>query len=271
MAEVQPNSNAPDTNPSANPGATSSPAETGYDARAEARRIMRTTAAGALATVDPAAGAPFATLVSVATDHDGSPILLTSALSAHSRNLLADSRASLLLAVRGKGDPLAHPRLTLCGLATQVRDESRDRLRSRFLARHPKAALYADFGDFSFWRIAVSSAHFNGGFAKAAEFDGGALIADVSDAGALIGAEADALAHLNADHADALNLYARVFAGERAGRWRAVALDPEGLDLSAGEREVRLEFSQRVKTPADLRRVLVELAQSARQLDQESR
>jgi heme iron utilization protein len=240
----------------------------GYDARAQARRILRATPAGALATIDPSEGAPFATLVSVATDHDGSPILLTSALSAHSRNMQADSRVSLLLATRGKGDPLAHPRLTLTGRAMVAEGDLRARLRARFLARHPKAALYVDFADFSFWRIEASGAHFNGGFAKAAQFDWSDLRADVADAQALIDAEAEALAHLNADHADALGLYARVFAREEPAPWRAQGLDPEGLDLGAGERTARVDFPGRVANPGDLRRILVDLARQARSLAQ---
>ena len=106
--------------------------------------------AGALATLDRESGFPFASLVTVATDQDGSPLLLLSRLASHTVNLDADPRASLLLAETGKGDPLAHPRLTVIGRAERVEGPN---FRSRFLARHPKAALYADFADFSFVRL----------------------------------------------------------------------------------------------------------------------
>ncbi|MDB5649626.1 MAG: pyridoxamine 5-phosphate oxidase, partial [Hyphomicrobiales bacterium] len=86
----------------------------GYDGLAEARRLLRSIRAGALGTLDPEGG-PFTSLVNVATDTDGSPLLLMSQLSAHTRHLAADGRVSLLLAEVGKGDPLAHPRLTLTG------------------------------------------------------------------------------------------------------------------------------------------------------------
>ena len=81
-----------------------------------------------------------------------------SQLSAHTANLDADPRVSLLLAESGKGDPLAHPRLTVSGTAVRSAAEDRARLTTRFLARHPKAALYADFADFSFWRMRVDRA-----------------------------------------------------------------------------------------------------------------
>ena len=142
------------------------PVPPGYDAIAEAKQLLRSIRSGALATLASAGGFPFASLTTVATDHDGSPIFLLSQLSAHTRNLMADSRASLLLARMGKGDPLAHPRLTLVGRIEKAQDADRARLRARFLARHPKAALYVDFGDFGFYRLAGVSAHLNGGFAK---------------------------------------------------------------------------------------------------------
>src|SRR3974390_3285946 len=109
-----------------------------------AKDLLRSVRAGTLATLDRNTGHPFASLVNVATDSDGGPIILTSRLSTHTANLEADGRASLLLAATGKGDPLAHPRLTLLGAFVRVgRDEaSEPRLRQRFLARHPKSELY---------------------------------------------------------------------------------------------------------------------------------
>jgi len=240
------------------------PLPPGYDGIAEAKQLLRSIRSGALATLATADGFPFASLTTVATDHDGSPILLLSQLSAHTRNLIADSRASLLLARMGKGDPLAHPRLTLVGRIEQAAEEHRSRLRARFLARHPKAALYADFGDFAFYRLDCASAHLNGGFAKAADYKGAQILTQVADAQDLLDAEAGALEHLNGDHADALALYAEKLAGEPQARWRASGLDPDGLDLLAGDLTARLAFPRRITQPGALRRVLGELAAQAR-------
>ena len=98
--------------------------------------------------------------------------MVMSQLSAHTRHLQADPRCSLLLPEGGKGDPLAHPRLTLVGRAVQATADERPAWRTRYLARHPKAELYVDFADFSFWRVDVAAAHLNGGFARAATLDG---------------------------------------------------------------------------------------------------
>jgi putative heme iron utilization protein len=235
-----------------------------YDPLVEAKELLRSVRAGALAT-STQEHTPFASLVTVATMPDGSPILLVSRLAAHTRHLEADPHLSLLLARTGKGDPLAHPRLTLQGTATRVTDlDQRAALRARFLAKHPKAELYADFPDFSFWLVTVERAHLNGGFARAASFEGAALRTPLDGAESLVAAEAGALAHLDADHKDALGLYATVLAGEPPGEWQATGLDPEGLDLACGDRTARIGFPALVRTPEDLRRTLVELAGLAR-------
>lgn len=235
-----------------------------FDPHAEAKRLLRATRAGTLATLD-GPGGPFASLVTLATDPAGAPLLLLSRLASHTRHLENDARLSLLLAALGQGDPLAHPRVTITGEAHRIETPAaRLAARARFLAKHPKAALYADFGDFSFWRVEMDQIHLNGGFARAARFPAVRLLVPVEDAEALIAAEAEALAHMNTDHAEALALYARSFGGATGEDWRATGLDPEGLDLAQGDATLRIPFPRRVTTPADLRAVLIEMVQLAR-------
>src|SRR5215208_1220486 len=102
-----------------------------FDPKAVARTLLRATRAGTLGTIDRNTGHPFASLVTVATDLDGSPVILTSRLSTHTANLEQDGRASILLAATGKGDPLAHPRLTVLGAFARIEQESRDAARVR--------------------------------------------------------------------------------------------------------------------------------------------
>ena len=235
-----------------------------YSALAEAKLLLRTVRAGALATLAPG-GAPFASLVNVATMPDGAPVFLSSRLSAHTRQLERDPRLSLLLAPGGEGDPLSHPRLTVSGSAERAdATELRLALRARFLARHPLSALYADFADFSFWRVAIETAHLNGGFGRTGNFQARAIATPIDAAGPLLESEADAIAHMNADHADALLLYATTLAGKNPGAWRASGIDPEGLDLSCGDDTARVLFPQPVETPHDLRMTLKDLAARAR-------
>lgn len=228
---------------------------------AQARLLLRTTRAGALGTLDRHTGHPVTTLVNVATDTDGAPLILVSGLSSHTANLRADGRASVLLASSGKGDPLAHPRLTVLGRMVPSDDP---RIRQRFLARHPKSALYADFPDFTFWRMEVAAAHLNGGFARAGDMAGSELLLDVTSAEDLIAAEADILAHMNSDHAETVGLYATALLGSAKGKWRLVGLDPEGCDLAHGEVTARLLFDAPVSDAAGARTAFIALAARAK-------
>src|SRR5689334_10214517 len=101
--------------PGAMPGRTpeNAPQAPGFVPQDVAKRLLRATRAGTLATLDRNSGHPFASLVNVATDVDGAPLVLISKLATHTANLERDGRASLLLAETGKGDALAHPRLTM--------------------------------------------------------------------------------------------------------------------------------------------------------------
>jgi putative heme iron utilization protein len=170
------------------------------------------------------------------------------------------------MASTGKGDPLAHPRLTLIGTFRPIaRDDPQEaRVRRRFLARHPKAELYAGFADFSFWRLGVVSAHLNAGFARAADLKAADVMTDLAGAENLVESEQGAIAHMNEDHADAVRLYATKLLGAEDAAWRLSGLDPEGLDLVLGEATLRLPFPARVTSAAELREMVVGLAQEAR-------
>jgi putative heme iron utilization protein len=69
---------------------------------------------------------------------------------------------------------------------------------------------------------------------------------------------------MNEDHRDAMNLYATRLLGAESADWRCSGCDPDGIDLQAGRTTLRLEFPERVTTPAELRTMLVRLAETAR-------
>jgi putative heme iron utilization protein len=243
------NSSRAEPEPDPNAG-RSRPIAVDFDAVGEAKRLLRSIRSATLATLTEAGG-PFATLTQAATDYDGAPILLMSRLAAHRRNLERDPRCSLLLAQGGRGDPLAHPRLTLEARAEQTSDAS---ARGRFLRRNPKAALYADFPDFAFWRLEIVGAHLNGGFARAADLAPPALMTSVAGAEALIASEEEILARLNGARADLVKRLA-----PSVGAWRASGVDPEGIDLVAGDLTERIAFTRRASTPDELDALLIEL------------
>src|ERR1700710_3171793 len=85
-----------------------------------ARSLLRRSRQGALATLMPGSGDPYCSLVNIASHPDGSPILLISRLALHTRNLLDDSRVSLMLDERAAGDPLEGSRIMLSGRAEEA-------------------------------------------------------------------------------------------------------------------------------------------------------
>jgi putative heme iron utilization protein len=232
-----------------------------FDAKAAAKKLMREGLSGALATLMPGTGDPYCSLVNVATDHDGSPLLLLSRLAVHTKNLLADARASLMLDERKAGDPLEGARVMLMGTIAAAAEPP---ARRRYLARHPEAEAFAGFADFAIYRMQIARAHLVAGFGRIVDLAAGDVLTDISGASALIEAEPDAVSHINADHRDALRLYATKLLGAADGEWRCTGCDPEGLDLRLDRAGLRLPFPQRVTAPGPLRAVLRELADKAR-------
>jgi putative heme iron utilization protein len=209
-------------------------------------------------------GAPYCSLVNLASHPDGSPILLISRLAVHTKNILADPRVSLMLDERAEGDPLEGARIMLAGTAEQAASSDLSILRRRYLEAHPSAEAFVDFKDFSFFRIRPSGTHLVAGFGRIVDLRPEQFLTRIDDAAALLEAEAGAVAHMNADHRDALNLYATRLLGADAGDWRCSGCDPDGIDLQAGRSTLRLDFPDRVTGPGELRKMLARLAEEAR-------
>lgn len=233
------------------------------DAATQARILLRSRRSAALATAMATEGGwPYASLVTVACDVDGSPILLLSRLSDHTRNLDRDPRASLLLEdASRRANPQTGPRLTLLG---RILPDAEPRLRRRFLARHPGAALYADFTDFRIFRMQVERGHWVGGFGQARWLESEAILADPNASQAIADAEPAILEHMNADRAGSVDLYANRLLGRSGTGWRLIALDPHGGDLARGTALARLSFPHPVGDAGELRATLDELDRAAR-------
>lgn len=228
------------------------------------RTLLRALDRASLATFLPGepAGWPYASLVLVAVDHDLSPILLLSDMAEHTKAIKADDRVSLLFdGTAGLDQPLTGPRATVLGRAERIADE---RLKARFLTHHPDAALYAGFKDFGFYRIALERAHLVGGFGKI-RWIGAAELAPPQAEG-LAAAEAGIVEHMNADHADAVGLYAAKLIGRAGDGWKMTGIDAEGLDLRRSGEVARLVFDEPLRATGEARKVLVDLVGKARTL-----
>ena len=235
-----------------------------FDAGRLARSLLRCSRQGALATLMAGSGDPYCSLVNLASHPDGSPILLISRLAVHTRNILGDPRVSLMLDERAEGDPLEGARIMLAGRAEEAGGEAVALLRRRYLSAHPSAEAFVDFGDFSFFRIIPTGTHLVAGFGRILDLKPKSFLTDISDAAALLEAEPGAIEHMNEDHREAMNFYATRLLGAEAADWRCTGCDPDGIDLQAGVKTLRLDFPERVTGPGELRKMLVKLADEAR-------
>jgi len=232
-----------------------------FDPKIAAKKLMRESRSGALATLMPGSGDPYCSLVNVATLADGAPVLLISRLAVHTKNILADTRVSLMFEERREGDPLQGARVMLSGKARLTEDPE---ARRRYLDRQPEAEMFAGFADFGFYAIDVSGAHLVAGFGRIVDLAPSDVLLDLSGAETMVAAEPEVVAHMNADHAEAIRLYATRLLGAADGEWRCAGCDPEGLDLQNGRVALRLNFPQRINGPGMLRQVLRQLADRAR-------
>lgn len=235
------------------------------DRAATVLRLLHEARHASLATLEDG-GMPHVSLVTVAPDGDGAPILLVSDLARHTRNLKRDGRVSLLVSDPRGPDPMNAPRASFSGHLVPVGagGDGDGQVRERFLAWHPDARLYADFSDFAFYRLACDDIHLVEGFGRISTLPGSAAALDWSGAAAVRAGEAEIIAHMNADHTDALALYATVLLGAPAGAWRMIAIDPAGCDLMCDSQVRRLPFPRRVISFAAVREVLAALAKDAR-------
>lgn len=240
--------------------------ETTADAILAAKTIMRQARYGAIAVLEEGTSHPIVTRTNCALTMEGDPVFLMSDLAAHTKGLKQDARSSLMLGELGKGDPLAHPRLTLIGNTTRVNTltESEQKTeaaqRQRYLNRHPKAELYNQLPDFHLYRMKVERALFNAGFGKAYTLTRDDLILNEELTEKLKDAEQGVLGHMNEDHADAIDHYAQAHCNEEGGKWRLTGCDPEGVDLMRGEAAARLGFKAPCTTVDEVRKALVAYA-----------
>ncbi|PYK95686.1 MAG: pyridoxamine 5'-phosphate oxidase [Verrucomicrobia bacterium] len=200
-------------------------------------------------------------------DDLGRPIFLISTMAMHTQNLEADPRASLLITQPDtSGDPLGASRVTLLGNVARISGGEIADARRLYLERYPNSKHWVDFEDFSFYCMEVVDVYYVGGFGimgwvSAPEYE-------QAKPDPLADSASGIVKHMNTDHADALILLARAFAGIEAEEATMTSVDRLGFNVrlktSEGMRGVRIAFLREVRSPAEARTVLVEMTQRAR-------
>lgn len=249
-----------------------------------ARHTLRKARIAALGTLDLKTGAPVVTQLAIACTAEGDPILLLSELAAHTRNLMADNRISLLLGGDARSDRLMdRVRLTVQATVSPAAPEDVAALKARYVARHPDTATYDTELNFQYYVAKISTGRLVRGFGATRNLSREALLITAPEA--LISAESGILAHMNSDHQDAIENYATHLCGiaptavsapdtgpETAPDtgsaftgWRLTGIDAEGADLGSINHGARIEFGATVNDAVSAREVLVALAKEARQ------
>lgn len=254
---------APQRTAGSEPGPELAPAPGTPAPGTSVRHLLRSIDRAALGTLD-ATGAAYVSLVMLAVDHDAAPLLLLSDLADHTKNFSRDPRVSLLVdGTCGMASPLAGARATLMG---RIEPATAAHQLQRYIARHAEAEGYAGFADFNLYRIAIERAHLVQGFGRIHWIDGALVRWPGAPGLPLAGQEANVVAHMNADHADAVQHYATRLLRQPAADWRLTGIDPEGADLAAGRRRARLWFDKAVEDAEAARVELVRLVKRARQV-----
>jgi putative heme iron utilization protein len=232
------------------------------------RTLLHVGRTGTLATQSrKAPGFPFASVMPFGLDAAGRPTLLVSSMAMHTQNLVADARASLLVAQPGwTEDPLAGARATLIGEVHRSDAATTAVLREPYLARHPNARYWVDFDDFAFYVMTVVDVYYVAGFGAMGWVDASDYTASAPDP--LVDVEEAIVSHMNADHADALVTYCRHYADVPAESATMTAVDRMGFRMRArcGEaiKGVRVNFPSEVRSSEEARKVLVAMLRDAR-------
>jgi putative heme iron utilization protein len=181
-----------------------------------ARTLVYLSRVGSLSTLScKQPGFPFGSVMPYGLDDHANPIFLISTMAMHTHNVQADPRSSLLVTQPDAvGNPLGSSRVTLMGNAVPVPEAEVAETRKLYLAYHADSKYWVDFDDFSFYRMNLVDVYYVGGFGVMGWVPATEYYSAQPDP--LADSATGIIQHMNADHADALILLARAFAGVEA-------------------------------------------------------
>jgi putative heme iron utilization protein len=154
------------------------------DLASHARALLQRQQQGVLSTISVhRAGYPYGSLTPYALSRRGAPVILISALAAHTQNLAADARASLFVAAVDESlDPQAGTRISLLGRFARVAAAEAADARTRYASRLPRASANSQTADFQLWEMEVEAVRLVAGFGQIGWLDGAQILAPPPDA-----------------------------------------------------------------------------------------
>lgn len=208
-------------------------------------------------------GFPLGSTVGFAVDANGTPIFSFSGMSAHTKNILENPKASLCVTEKAFVGA-ADARAAFVGTLVALKGEAADAAKAAYLLSHP-TAYWVQFGDFTMFAMQeVLDISFVGGFARA----GGVTVEEYRGASVdpCAAFAAPVMAHMNGDHGSSLQEYLRWVVGVEA-EVEAVAmkrLDQHGFDLrvtqkGGGTGVLRVPFDEPVTERKAIKTAIVNL------------
>jgi putative heme iron utilization protein len=200
-------------------------------------------------------GYPFGSVIPYVLDASGVPLLLLSHLSQHTKNIDADPHCGLTLLEAGRGDVQKRSRLSAIGDVVRV-DAGADA--DRYFNYFPHARDYHEQLGFLFYRFLPGRFHWNGGFATARWFAANRIVRANPLSREV---EAEIVAHMNHDHADALQRYLhRATQAVSEAPVVMCGMDATAIDLRVGEDIYRIALTREIDSAQQARSVLLDMA-----------
>jgi putative heme iron utilization protein len=230
-----------------------------------ARAWLLSARSGTLCTLSTRSGLegfPFGSVVPYALDARGAPVILIATIAAHTKNLMADPRASLFIPEPGgEGDPQTRWRLTLTGRFVKLSgdDPELPEIDARYRDVVPQAGTYLETHGFDFWRLETEAVRYIAGFGKIAWLRPDEITRDP----AALGDVAGAVDHMNADHAGNMVEMCKGLKGFEPSTARMTTLDETGFLLETDQGHAWFSFGRTI-APRDVRGAIIEVLERAR-------
>ncbi|MGY0399094.1 MAG: HugZ family pyridoxamine 5'-phosphate oxidase [Ostreibacterium sp.] len=233
----------------------------------DAQNIYRTIFAGEMATIgrkkSRVADYPFSSVTPFIIDHTGSPVIYTANLAEHTKNALANGRASLMMHQVQKQHCIETGwRLTCVGDLFRVLDEDCNRVAETYFRYYPKARTYNKVHDFYFFRLNITVARVIMGFGKISWVEAKDLAIPSPFTNE---EEKEMIEHMNTDHQTAIEHYLtqmKVKVTHAKKSPHLVAINQFGATISYRRRLHFLAFDSEAKDSMMVRKQLVRLAKS---------
>lgn len=212
-------------------------------------------------------GFPTGSIVGFNTDCTGKPFFVFSSMSAHTKDINADGRASLTITSKNFKDA-ADGRAVLIGTIKELPKDKISKYREMYLQKHP-SAFWVDFGDFTYYTMdRIDNVRFIGGFARAGAITGEEYEKALIDPLATFADQV--MNHMNEDHSDSTVAMIKHYVGIDVSDASIVGLDKYGMTVKAkldslggGYSKIRLPFLREVAERKDVKNIIVEMTQAS--------